>query len=67
MEEVPDRNEIVFKSDGTIDEDHSMKAMLYDVRQMIKEINNHIKKSRYRSLAVTHLEIVEHWMTKELN
>lgn len=64
-EELMERD-VEFKSDGSVNEDKSMSMMLYDVRCMIREINNFVKKSRYRSLAVTELEKVEHWMQKDL-
>ncbi len=50
-----------------ITEEVSVNAMLYDVKQMVKELNSHTKKSRYKSLAVTTLEEVENWLRKELN
>lgn len=61
------RNEEIFiQPDGSVNEEKSMSMMLYDIRRMILEINNFVKKSRYRSLAVTELEKVEHWMQKDL-
>lgn len=60
-------SEIEITSSGEVSEEKSMSMMLYDVRRMVKEIQNFTTKSRYRSLAITSLEEVENWMQKDLN